>query len=114
MIGHYVGVGQVSLLLRHAQSLKDKRRVVQGILQKLRNQGFSAAEVSFKDEPKRSVLGFSYVGSQPAELERIIDDALRLFIGDFEVLDSQRCVFDFSGEEESSMTEDEDLKYGLE
>ena len=114
MIDLYIGVAQVSLLIRHAQSLKDKRKIVQSLLQKLKNQGFSAAEIAFAEEPKRATLGFSFVANSPSYLDKNLDDALRLFVGDFEVLDSQRRVFDFSGEEETTMSEDDDLKFGLE
>lgn len=108
-----VGVAQVSLLMRHAVSLKDKRRVVQGLVQKLKNQGFAASPIGYEDEPKRAIVAFSAVGESASQLEQRIDDALRLFVGDYEVLDSQRRVFDFSGEEEENISEDEELKFGL-
>jgi len=108
-----VGVAQVSLLMRHAQSLKEKRRVVHSLVQKLKNQGFAASPIGYEEEPKRAIIGFSCVGERASHLEQRIDDALRLFVGDYEVLDSQRRVFDFSGEEEENINEDEDLKYGL-
>ena len=109
-----VGVGHVSLLFRHARSLKDKRQILKSITQKLRNQGFSVTESGFSDEPKRGSLGFSYVANNPTSTGKAMDDAMKLFVGDFEVLETKRDVFDYSGEgEETVLSEEEDLKYGL-
>lgn len=109
-----IGIVHVSLLLRHARSLKDKRQVVASLTQRLKNQGFSVAETGFVDEPKRANLGFSYVGSSLGQVNRALEEALRLFQGDFEVLDTQKTVLDFSGEMGSEYSEDEALKFGLE
>lgn len=108
-----VGVAHVSLLFRHARSLKDKRQVIKSLTQRLKNLGFSVSETAFADEPKRGSLGFSFVSSEASTVTRALDEAFRLFVGDFEVLDTQRSVFDYSGEDESSLTEEEDLKFGL-
>lgn len=108
-----VGVAHVSLLLRHAQSLKDKRNVVKSLTQRLKNMGFSVAETAFAEEPKRASIGFSFVSGSGALVNEALDEAMRVFVGNFEVLDTQRSVFDYSGEEQGGLTEDEELKYGL-
>jgi uncharacterized protein YlxP (DUF503 family) len=60
-----VGSLRVRLLLREARSLKDKRRVVQSIKERLRN-GFnvSVAEVEAQDNRQMAVLGVAMVGSE--------------------------------------------------
>ena len=81
-----IGVGQVSLYLRHARTLKDKRQVVKSFAQKLRNQGFSVTEFGSHENAKLANLGFTYAGHSHSEVEQIMDDALRAFIGDFEII----------------------------
>jgi uncharacterized protein YlxP (DUF503 family) len=58
-----VGSLKVRLLLREARALKDKRRVVRSIMDRLKNEfNVSAAEVDALDEYRTAVLGFAMVG----------------------------------------------------
>ena len=109
----FVAVGHLSLLLRHARGLKDKRQVVQSLTQKLRNLGFSVTESEFQDEPKRAGIGYGFVGSSHAQAMKALDDAERLFVGDFEVIEVKRELVDYSGESLGSPSEEEELKFGL-
>jgi uncharacterized protein YlxP (DUF503 family) len=60
-----VGSLKVRLLVRQAQSLKDKRRVVRSILDRLRNHfNVSAAEVGARDHRQLVVLGVAAVGEE--------------------------------------------------
>lgn len=97
-----IGVGQVSLRMRHAQSLKDKRKVVQSLVQKLRNLGFSVTQSGHDDNPKQGSIGFAYAGSTHAQVNQALDEMERLLIGDFDVLEVNREVVDYSeiGEDE--------------
>jgi len=108
-----VGVGHVSLQFRQARSLKDKRNVLKGLATKLRNLGFSVVESGDPEEMKRGSLGYSYAGTNVTGVNKVLDEAERLYIGPFEVIETKREVFDYTGEEESTLSEDEDLKYGL-
>ena len=59
-----VAVLTVELAIFEAQSLKDKRRVVSGLKQRLRNRfNVSVAEVGYADAPKRCRLGVAMVSS---------------------------------------------------
>jgi uncharacterized protein YlxP (DUF503 family) len=60
-----VGTLRVRLLLREARTLKDKRQVVQSIMDRLR-RGFnvSVAEVEALDNRQLAVLGFAQVGAE--------------------------------------------------
>ncbi len=91
-----IGVGQVSLIFRHSRSLKDKRRDLNRIEQKLRNEGFSVTECAYADNPKRSIVGFATAGRDHGMVDRLLEEAMRVFIGDFEVVQSQRDVFDYT------------------
>ena len=54
---------KVRLLIREARTLKDKRRVVRSVLDRLKNEfNVSAAEVDALDEYRTAVLGFAMVG----------------------------------------------------
>ncbi|RKY25628.1 MAG: DUF503 domain-containing protein, partial [Planctomycetota bacterium] len=53
-----VGTLEMFLLLRGAQSLKDKRRVVKSLKEKLRNRfEVSVAEVDGQDRIQQAVIG---------------------------------------------------------
>ena len=92
----FVGIGQKSLLLRHARSLKDKRQVIKSIEAKLKNLGFSVSECDETDNPTQSLIGFTIAGHDAAQVEKLLDQADRLFYGEREVLRSERDVFDYT------------------
>jgi uncharacterized protein YlxP (DUF503 family) len=94
-----VGVGRVTLHLRHAQSLKDKRRAVQSLIQKLRNEGFSVTESAYADDPKRGSVGYSFAGSSPSFVRRKLEEVDRLLIGEYTVVEHQRDVLDYGSED---------------
>ena len=91
-----VGVGQVSIHMRHARGLKEKRNVLKSLKQRLKNRGFSVSETGFHDDPKTGSLGFSYCGNDHAQVEAQLDEALGLFFGDYELTSKDKDVFDYS------------------
>ncbi len=107
MANLFVGVCQVSLVFRHARSLKDKRRELNRIEQKLRNEGYSVTECDFADNPKRSVVGFSTVGTEHGGVDRALEEAMRVFIGDFDLVHTDKDIFDYT-------TMKEDLGFPIE
>lgn len=77
-----VGVLTVDLAIFDAQSLKDKRRVVSSLKQKLRNRyNVSVAEVGYADSPKRCRLGVAVVSGESrvihSQLDKIVDTVRR-------------------------------------
>lgn len=92
----WIGVGKVSLHFRHARSLKDKRNWLKSIEQKLRNAGFSVTECGFQDNEKRGIVGFSYASDEAPNVDQAMDKAIRFFEGDFEIIQADRDVFDYS------------------
>lgn len=59
-----VGILQFELIIHHAESLKDKRRVVMSVKDKLhREHQVSVAEVDRQENPRVAVLGLAIVGS---------------------------------------------------
>ena len=73
-----VGVMSVDLAILDARTLKDKRRVIRSLTQRLRN-GFnvSVSEVGYRDAPQRCRLGIAVVSSESravhSQLDKIVD-----------------------------------------
>lgn len=82
----HVGIGQLVLRLRHCRSLKDKRSVVQGLVQKLRNGGWSVVEWGTQDNLKLAQIGMVFAAPTAADLQERFYQVDRLLLGDFEVM----------------------------
>jgi uncharacterized protein YlxP (DUF503 family) len=73
----HVGVLQVVLQIPDANSLKDKRRVVRGLLDRVRVRfPVAAAEVDDQDEWRSAVVGFSSVSNSAAHAEQVLSSVL--------------------------------------
>ena len=77
-----VGVLTIELAIFDARSLKDKRRVIAGLKQRLRNRfNISVAEVGHANAPKRCRLGVVMVSGESrvlhSQLDRIVDAVRR-------------------------------------
>lgn len=69
-----VGVLTVELVIYEARSLKDKRRVLQSLKQRLRNRfNVSVAEVAHQDVWQRATLGVAVVSNEAREVESQLD-----------------------------------------
>lgn len=65
-----VGVLQIEIEVPEAQSLKDKRRVVKSLKDRIANgHNVSIAEVGALDEHQRSILGIAMVANDKAYVE---------------------------------------------
>ena len=91
----YIGVGRLSLFFRQARNLKDKRSVLQGLKQKLRNEGWSVVEVGHQNEIKSAFLGLSYSSSSLSQVDRAFDKAAELLLGNFEVVRKSKEILEF-------------------
>ena len=72
------GVLTLELAIFEARSLKDKRRVIQSVKQRLRNTfNVSVSEVAYLDSPKRCRLAVAMVCREVrplhAQLDKIVD-----------------------------------------
>lgn len=66
---YFVTLLTIELLIPHAQSLKDKRREVRGLKDRIRNKfNASVAEVGYQDKWQRAVLAVCLVGSGKRQL----------------------------------------------
>ncbi|MHC4470744.1 MAG: DUF503 domain-containing protein [Planctomycetota bacterium] len=74
-----VGVLKVSLLLRESHSLKDKRRVVRSIKDRVRARTNAAiAEVDSQDLWQRADLGAVTVSGSRSRAETVLKDVLKI------------------------------------
>ncbi len=77
-----VGVLQVWLRLPGAQTLKDKRAVVSGLLARVRRDfNVSAAELGYLDEPNRALLGFAHLSNDGRHSDEVLARILATFEG---------------------------------
>ncbi len=73
-----VGVLTVDLAIYDARTLKDKRRVVLSVKDRLRNRfNIAVCEIAFGDSPKRCRLGIATIGhgsrSVHSQLDQVVD-----------------------------------------
>lgn len=72
-----IGILQVRLAIDAAQSLKDKRRVVAGLKDRLhREHQVSVAEVDAQDVHQTAVLGLAVVSTEVPHCQSILDGIL--------------------------------------
>ena len=92
----FVGVLQVELSIPGAFSLKDKRHVLKGLLDRLRRDfAVSAAEVDRQDVWNSAIIGVAFVSNDARHVESHLQKALNFLEKGREavVADSQIEVF---------------------
>lgn len=73
-----VGVLTVDLFLGESNSLKEKRRVLKSLIERVKNRfNVSIAEVGEHDTWQRSVIGVSFVGSGQAHVHKVLASVIR-------------------------------------
>jgi uncharacterized protein len=93
-----IGLTRFELHLPHARSLKDKRRVVKSLVDRLHERyRVSVLESGFHDLHQRAEVSVAYLagsegelGRMAAEMRRLVDDAAEAMVGkwDDEVLEA--------------------------
>jgi uncharacterized protein len=69
-----VGIVSIQLHIPAAQSLKDKRRVVQAVVARMHERHrVSVAETAFHDAHQRAEIGVAAVGKSESEVERLLE-----------------------------------------
>jgi uncharacterized protein YlxP (DUF503 family) len=72
----FVGVLRLGLSVVGARSLKDKRRVVHSLKDRLATRlRVSVAEVGELDDPRRVHLGVAVVSNEAAQCDRVLEEA---------------------------------------
>lgn len=69
----FIMMCRLELLLMEGNSLKEKRRVIRSIIERLQNRfNISIAEVGYQDTLRRTEIGVSAVSNEAVHLEKII------------------------------------------
>jgi uncharacterized protein YlxP (DUF503 family) len=87
----FVGIVRIELHLPAATSLKDKRSVVRGLKDRIRNMHAAVAEVDHQDLWQRAALGVAVVSGERRQVGEMLQSVRRLVEGTFgaELLDWQ-------------------------
>ncbi len=88
-----VGSLRVRLLVRESRNLKDKRRVLNSIKDRIRNAfNASVAEIDAHDHRQLAVLGIAMVGNDSRQVTRDLDRIVEVLRGHpiAELLDYER------------------------
>ena len=81
-MGIIVGLCTVELFIPESQSLKDKRRVLLSLKDRLRERfNLSVAEVDGQDLWQKAVLGLACVANEGRHVNQVCDQALKLIRG---------------------------------
>jgi len=91
----FIVYGSVQLFLPYASSLKDKRQIIQSVVNRIRKRfNISIVEVDHHDLWQRSALGWAAACASYSDSEKIID-AIRNTLEAYE----DRCeITEFGGE----------------
>lgn len=77
-----VGVCTVELFIGDSQSLKDKRQVLHGLKDRLRNKfNLSVAEVEGQDLWQKAILGLACVANDSRFVNQVMEQALNMIKG---------------------------------
>ncbi|MFQ5526793.1 MAG: DUF503 domain-containing protein [Thermoanaerobaculia bacterium] len=77
-----IGVAVAELHIPHARSLKEKRRVIKSVLDRVAHRyQISAAEVEHQELHQRSRLGFALVNSSRRHAASMLDEIHRIVEG---------------------------------
>lgn len=65
-----IGVCKIELYIPGALSLKDKRRYLQGLIKRLRNNfNVSVVEIDYKDKWQRAIIGIACIDERQKEID---------------------------------------------
>ncbi len=68
-----IGLLTLDIYIPDAATLKDKRRVVKSLMERLSNRyNITVAEIEQLDNPSRATLAIAYVANQRAQVERVL------------------------------------------
>lgn len=80
-----VGIAVCELHLPSARSLKDKRRIVKSLVERLHQRlRVSAAETDYHDLHQRAEIGIAIVGREDGEIENLLEQVRGIFDGEVE------------------------------
>jgi uncharacterized protein YlxP (DUF503 family) len=79
----FVGVTVCELHLPGVRSLKEKRKVIKSLVERIhRRYRVSVAETDFHDLHQRAEISIAVVGNRYGEMENLLEDLRRVFDGE--------------------------------
>lgn len=108
-----IGTLQFELLIHDAESLKDKRRVVKSLKDRLHREHLvSIAETAALDNPARAVMGLAVVGAEGKRIAATLDrvTAKLLALTDAELGACTRELIHGSAQDDDAVTEEPALE----
>jgi len=91
-----VGTLEIRLLVRQSRSLKDKRRVIRSLKDRIRNRhNVSIAEIGALQSRQQAVLGVAMVGNDPQYIDAALAKVIEIVRFDraAELLDYELEIF---------------------
>jgi uncharacterized protein len=92
----YIGVARITLRLPENQNLKGKRKVIQSLSARLRNQfKIAVAEVSENDLWQLATLGITCVSNDKQHINQLLNHVMTFVqdqTGEFELLDQHQEI----------------------
>jgi len=91
-----VGTLEIKLLVRQSRSLKDKRRVIRSLKDRIRNRhNVSVAEVGALQSRQQAILGVAMVGNDPQYIDAALAKIIEIvrFDRTAELLDYELEIF---------------------
>ena len=73
-----IGVAQITLYLQGAESLKDKRRVIKSLIQRIHNRfNVAAAEVADLDDHRVATIGVGCISNSGAHCQDVLASVIK-------------------------------------
>ncbi len=87
-----IGVVQAQLLIREARSLKDKRRVIKSLKERLKHRfNISIAEVGANESMQQAIIGVAMVSNDSHHVQGVLNQVVNFISNDVraELMDYQ-------------------------
>ncbi|MCM8785894.1 MAG: DUF503 domain-containing protein [Candidatus Omnitrophica bacterium] len=94
----FVGTLKFDIIIPSSTSLKDKRRVIQSLQNKIKSKfNVSIAEVDYQDKWQRAVIGLCFVNSEKKEIESICEKIKEIIFdnGELFIIDELKEIIYF-------------------
>lgn len=96
----FIGTLKFEIIIPGSTSLKDKRRVVQSLQNKIKSKfNVSIAEIDYQDKWQRTSIGLCFVNSERREIENICEKIKKIIFDNADVLViNELCEIIYLGE----------------
>ncbi len=92
----YTGTATLELYIAESNSLKDKRRVIKSLKDRIRQKfNVSIAEIDYQDRWRRASLGIAAVSNCKGQVDKILDSVVDYIDGEgmAEILSCEKIIY---------------------